>query len=230
MATGFRVFLLSVALATLPGCASVRSWFHHSSPPPAAPSADDDNAAPPRVVEPQVARRQINVPKVRSRNVELGLNYGVLSIEDFGTHPAYGIVAAYHITEDFFFQGDLGRSRAGKTSFETLNGGVQLLTESERRFTYYSLSLGYNFLPGEAFVGRGSAMTSAFYIIGGIGGTDFAGDTKFTVNFGAGYRVVPADWWTLNISVQDRVFSSDLLGTSKLTNNLEALLAVTVFF
>ena len=230
MATGLRVFLLSVALAALPGCASVRSWFHHSSPPPAAPSADDDNAAPPRVVEPQVARRQITVPKVRSRNIELGLNYGVLSIEDFGTHPAYGIVAAYHITEDFFFQGDLGRSRAGKTSFETLNGGVELLTDSERRFTYYDLSLGYNFLPGEAFVGRGSAMTSAFYIIGGIGGTDFAGDTKFTVNFGAGYRVVPADWWTLNISVQDRVFSSDLLGTSKLTNNLEALLAVTVFF
>ena len=230
MATGLRVFLLSVALAALPGCASVRSWFHHSSPPPPAASPDDDNAAPPRVVEPQVARRPIKVPKVRSRNVEVGLNYGVLSIEDFGTHPAYGIVAAYHITEDFFFQGDLGRSRAGKTSFETLNGGVQLLTDSERRFTYYDLSLGYNFLPGEAFVGRGSAMTSAFYIIGGIGGTDFAGDTKFTVNFGAGYRVVPADWWALNISVQDRVFSSDLLGTSKLTNNLEALLAVTVFF
>src|SRR5215467_8210213 len=116
MATGFRVFLLSVALATLPGCASVRSWFHHSSPPPAAPSADDDNAAPPRVVEPQVARRQIKVPKVRSRNVELGLNYGVLSIEDFGTHPSYGVTAAYHITEDFFFQAEAGRSTAAETS------------------------------------------------------------------------------------------------------------------
>ena len=229
MATGLRVLLLSVALAALPGCASVRSWFHHGTPPPAA-SADDDNTPPPRVVEPQVARRQVSVPKIRSRNVELGLNYGVLSIEDFGTHPAYGIVAAYHITEDFFFQADLGRSRAGRTSFETLNGGIDLLTESERRFTYYDLSLGYNFLPGEAFVGRGSAMTSAFYIIGGIGGTDFAGDTKFTVNFGAGYRVVPADWFAVNISVQDRVFSSNLLGTSKLTNNLEALLAATVFF
>ena len=107
MATGLRVLLLSAVLAALPGCASVRSWFHHSSPPPPA-SADDDNAPPPRVVEPQVARRQISVPKIRSRNVELGLNYGVLSIEDFGTHPAYGIVAAYHITEDFFFQADLG--------------------------------------------------------------------------------------------------------------------------
>jgi len=123
-----------------------------------------------------------------------------------------------------------GRARGGRTSFETLGGNVQLLTESERRFTYYDLSLGYNFLPGEAFIGRGIAMTSAFYLLGGIGGTDFAGDTKFTVNFGAGYRVVPADWLAVHITVQDRVFQSSLLGTTKLTNNLEARIGTTVFF
>ena len=233
METGLRVFLLTVALAALPGCATVRGWFHHgpkSTEPTEAQAVAEDNASPPRVVEPEVSRRTIKVPKVRSRNVELGLSYGVLSIEDFGTNPAYGLVAAYHITEDFFFQGEWGRSTAGKTSFETLNGGVQLLTESERRFTYYDLSLGYNFLPGEAYIGRGHAMTSAFYLLGGIGATEFAGDTKFTVNFGAGYRVVPTDWLAVHISVQDRVFNSDLLGSTKLTNNLEARLTTTVFF
>ena len=115
----------------------------------------------------------------------------MLSIEDFGTHPVYGFVAAYHITEDFFFQGGSRPLARGPHQLRDPHGGIQLLTESERRFTYYDLSLGYNFLPGEAFLGRGPAMTSAFYLIGGIGGTDFAGDTKFTVNFGAGYRVVP---------------------------------------
>jgi outer membrane beta-barrel protein len=182
------------------------------------------------VVEPEVARRQIKVPKIHNHNVEVGLYYGMLSIEDFGTHPSYGISAAYHITEDFFFQGEYGRSKAGKTSFEELNPGVSLLTDSERRFTYYDLSLGYNFLPGEVYIGRGHAMTSAFYLLGGIGGTDFAGDTKFTVNFGAGYRVVPVDWLAIHITVQDRVFQSDLLGSSKLTNNIEARIGTTVFF
>lgn len=233
METGLRVFLLTVALAALPGCSTVRGWFHpdhKSAAPTEAQAIAEDNASPPRVVEPEVSRRQIKVPKVRSRNIEVGLDYGVLSIEDFGTNPSYGLVAAYHITEDFFFQGEWGRSTAGKTSFETLNGGVQLLTESERRFTYYDLSLGYNFLPGEAYIGRGHAMTSAFYLLGGIGATEFAGDTKFTVNFGAGYRVVPTDWLAVHISVQDRVFNSDLLGSTKLTNNLEARLTTTVFF
>jgi outer membrane beta-barrel protein len=234
MESGIRVLLLTALLAALSGCASVRNWYHHrghggAAAEQAAPEPQEESA-PPRVVEPEVARRKITVPKIRSRNFELGATYGELSIEDFGSHPVYGVTAAYHITEDFFFQAEAGRSRAGRTSFETLSGNLQLLTESERRFTYYDLSLGYNFLPGEAFLGRGIALTSAFYLIGGIGGTDFAGDTKFTANFGAGYRVVPTDWLAVHITVQDRVFQSSLLGYTKLTNNLEARIGTTVFF
>src|SRR5271170_5019909 len=208
MENGIRVLLLVIALAALPGCASVRNWFHHGSTPATAggaqPAADEqsDDSPPPRVIEPEVARRQVTVPRIKSSNVELGLDYGMLSIEDFGTHPVYGLTAAYHITEDFFFQGEAGRSTGGLTSFEVLSN-IQLLTGSERRFTYYDLSLGYNFLPGEAFIGRGLALSSAFYIIGGIGGVDFAGDQKFTVNFGAGYRVLPCDWLAVHITVED---------------------------
>jgi len=235
METWVRILLLTLALAVLPGCATVRHWFHHGSK--TAQPADgttagtpDADQTPPRVIEPQVERRTIKVPRIKSSNVELGLYYGALSIEDFGTNPDYGVTAAYHITEDFFFQAEAGRSRGGRTSFETLSGNLQLLTDNERRFTYYDLSLGYNFLPGEAFVGRGFAMTSAFYLLGGFGATDFAGDTKFTVNFGAGYRLVPRDWLAVHFTVQDHVFQSSLLGVTKLTNNLEARLGTTVFF
>jgi len=97
METGIRVLLLTLALALLPGCSTVRGWFHHGhkSPSPASDTADTSGGAdtggadqsPPRVIEPQVERRQIKVPKIRSSNVELGLFYGALSIEDFGTSP-----------------------------------------------------------------------------------------------------------------------------------------------
>jgi outer membrane beta-barrel protein len=232
MESGIRVLLLMAALAAvapLSGCATVRNWFHHGSSSKNASASGDEDQAPPRVVEPEVARRQVKVPRIHSSNIELGADYGIISIEDFGSHPTYGFTLAYHITEDFFFQGEVARSRAGQTSFETLSQ-IQLLTESERRFTYYDLSLGYNFLPGEAFIGRGRAMTSAFYLLGGIGGTDFGGDTKFTVNFGAGYRVVPADWLAFHITIQNHVFQSSILGSTKLTNNLEARIGTTVFF
>jgi outer membrane beta-barrel protein len=240
METGIRVLLLTVAVATLSGCTTVSNWFHHrreardeqaqarEDAKRADQSLDDDTT--PRVVDPTVERRKINVPKIRSANVELGLDYGALSVEDFGTNPSYGATLAYHVTEDFFLQGEYGRTKAGRTSFETLAGNIQLLTPRERHFTYYDLSLGYNFLPGEAFLGRGLALSSAFYVIGGIGGVDFAGDQKFTVNFGAGYRVLPSDWLAVHITVQDRVFQSDLLGTTKLTNNIEMRIGTTVFF
>jgi outer membrane beta-barrel protein len=243
METGIRVLLLTAVLMTLPGCASVRNWFHHRSEVRQAKAdakeeqaqADaqaaqlDTDASPPRVVDPEVERRKIKVPKIRSSNVEVGIQDGFISIEDFGTQNAYGLTAAYHVTEDFFFLGEYGRAYGGRTSFETL-GQFQLLTDAERRFTYYSLSLGYNFLPGEAFIGRGIALTSAFYFVGGIGSTQFAGDDHFTVNFGGGYRVLPCDWLAIHIQVQDRVFRTDLLGVSKLTNNMEATIGTTVFF
>jgi outer membrane beta-barrel protein len=244
METGIRVLLLTAVLMTLAGCASVRDWFHHRSElrqarqqakeeaaqRDAQEAQQDADTTPPRVVDPEVERRKIKVPKIRSSNVELGLQYGFVSIEDFGTQSTYGASAAYHITEDFFFLGELGTAYAGRTSFETLGGNIQLLTGPERRFTYYDLSLGYNFLPGEAFIGRGTALTSSFYLLGGIGSTKFAGDNRFSVNFGAGYRVLPSDWLAIHIQVQDRVFRTDLLGVSKLTNNMEATLGTTVFF
>jgi outer membrane beta-barrel protein len=235
-----RVLFLTVAVASLSGCATVSNWFHHRQDARdeqaqaredarrADQSPDDDS--PPRVVEPQVERRKIKVPRIRSANVELGLNYGAISVEDFGTNQSYGATAAYHVTEDFFFQAELGKTKAGRTSFETLGGNIQLLTPPERHFTYYDLSLGYNFLPGEAFLGRGVALSSAFYILGGIGATDFAGDKKFTVNFGAGYRILPSDWLAIHFTVQDHVFQTDLLGLTKLTNNIEMRVGTTVYF
>ena len=232
METRSRVLLLTVLLAPLTGCASLHWPWQHK--PVAAAEASQDGSEPvaatPRIIDPQVARRVIKVPKIDAKNVELGPYYGALSIEDFGSNPVYGLRAAYHVTEDFYFEANVGRSTAGKTSFETLNGSLQLLKPDERRFTYYNLSLGYNFLPGEVYLGRNHAMNSALYLIGGVGSTKFAGDQHFTVNFGAGYRVLPTDWLAIHLDMQDLVFQSDLLGKNKLTNNLGAHLGATIFF
>ncbi len=235
METRARILLLTALLLPLTGCASLHWPWSRDRDRAAAeePVAEDEattSAAPPKVIEPEVERRKIKVNRIDTENVELGGYYGALSIEDFGTNPVTGIRAAFHVTEDLFFEAQFGRSKAGRTSFETLGGNVQLLTPSERRFTYYSLSLGYNLLPGEVYIGRNLAMNSALYLLGGIGSAKFAGDQRFTVNFGAGYRVLPTDWLAIHIDVQDHVFQSDLLGVDKLTNNIGAFIGATAFF
>jgi len=234
------LLLTAVCCATLmlSGCASFRwPWSkdkqveeQQTDAEAAEEEAEEQDVSPPRVIEPNVARRKIKTPRIDNENWELGAGLGFLSIEDFGTSSTYAAQLSYHVTEDFFFRLDAGQSTAGETSFETLGGDIELLTGDERRFTYYSLSLGYNFLPGEVYLGRNLAMNSTFYVLGGIGSVDFAGDDRLTINLGAGYRVLPTDWLAISIGVQDRVFDSDLLGETKVTNNIEMLLSATVFF
>lgn len=236
METRLRVLLLIAASFALGGCASLRNWFDRDTPPAEAEQTDEQAAqaeadeSAPRVIEPEVERRKIKVPRIDTENFEVGGFAGVLGIEDFGSNPVYGVTAAYHITEDFFLLGEYGTSKAGRTSYETLGGDVQLLTDDERQFTYYNVALGYNFLPGEVFLGRGLAMTSTLYVTAGVGNTEFAGDDHVTLNLGAGYRVLPTDWLSINLGLQAHMFNSDLLGTDKLTSNLQGVIGVTVFF
>jgi outer membrane beta-barrel protein len=235
-----RVVTLAVVLTSLlSGCSLWRKVFgdddqqeqRQSAIEAAAEEAEEDeDAAPPRVIEPNVARRKIKTPRIDNENWEIGGGMGFLSIDDFGTNSLYGAQFTFHVTEDVFFRADVGQSTAGRTSFETLGGDIELLTGDERRFTYYSLSFGYNLLPGEVFVGRKLAMNSGFYALVGVGSVEFGGDEHLTINFGAGYRVLPTDWLAIHIGVQDRVFDSDLLGETKVTNNIETLLSATVFF
>lgn len=235
-----RILLLTGLLGlsgSLSGCATLRHLFGTAdTTAPAAADAgastdrgEGDDTTPPRVIEPEVERRDVKVPRIRSQDFEVGGYLGTLNIEDFGAHRVFGIQAAYHITEDFFLQAEAGRSKAGRSSFEILSN-LSLLTDNERWFKYYDLSVGYNFLPGEVFLGRNHAMTSSFYILAGVGSTDFGGDSKFTGNFGGGFKILPTDWLAVHIAVEDRVFNTDLLGVNKLASNLEAHLGLTAFF
>ena len=126
--------------------------------------------------------------------------------------------------------GVVGRSRAGRTSYENLSGSAEILTDSERDYTYYGLSAGWNALPGEVFVGKNRAYNTAFYLVAGIGSTRFGGDDLFTVNAGFGYRILPSDWIAVHFDVRDYIFDTDLLGKKKIVNNLEAHLGLSVYF
>lgn len=183
-----------------------------------------------QVIQPELERRVYTEADIDTEDFEIGAFAGVMSVEDFGTNPVYGVRGAYHITEDFFLEGAYGRTDTEKTSFETLSGAAQLLTDDQRAYSYYNLSVGYNLLPGEAFIGRNHAFNTALYVIAGVGSTEFAGDSHFTINFGAGYRFLVTDFIALHIDARDHMFDSDLLGESKTTHNLEAHAGATLFF
>jgi len=215
----------------------MESWFQRllltaligvTGAPAIAASPADLDLEPLAVPEPE--RRKVKVARIDNETFEFGIYAGILNIVDFGSNTVTGMRGAVHITEDFFVEANYGRSRLDRTSYERLSGSVEILTDEQRKLTYYNLSAGYNILPGEAFVGRNRAVNGALYLLGGAGSTDFAGDQRFTVNFGVGYRMIATDWLALHVTVRDHVFNTDLLGEDQTYHNLEFSTAMTWFF
>jgi outer membrane beta-barrel protein len=182
------------------------------------------------VLEPEVERRSVSEADIDAENFEIGLWTGLMAIENFDTSPLVGARLAYHISPAVFFEAGALQARSGETSFETLSGGVDLLTDEQRDFLSYNASIAYNILPGESFIGGERAYNTAFYLIGGAGMTEFAGDENFTVNAGMGYRVLLTDWLSVRMEMRDHIFDLDVFGENRTTQNLGWSLGISGFF
>ena len=188
-----------------------------------APDASD------QVVNPDVERRDVHKPKYPSNDFEIGLFGGTYSSQNFGTAGVYGARLGYDITEDFFVEATYGLSKVSDKEFrQILPGGI--FTAEQEKLKYYDLSLGWNFLPGEVFIGKNWAKASTMYAIGGIGNTSFDSQRMQTWNFGVGAKLFLADWVALRADVRDHIYTLDLLGKRGSTQNPELTLGASFFF
>jgi outer membrane beta-barrel protein len=80
------------------------------------------------------------------------------------------------------------------------------------------------------FVGKDWAMTSAVYLIGGVGNIKFDKESHIAYDFGIGIRVLPKDWLSARFEIRDHMFSTDLLGKNELTHNFEMTLGLAAYF
>ena len=182
-----------------------------------------------QVIQPEIDRRDLKVPRIPSNDFEVGLFAGTYSTQNFGSSAVGGLRLGYHITEDIFVEGVLAQTKVSDEAFRRiLPGGV--FAQGKEKLNYYNLSAGFNVMPGESFYGRNRAKATAVYIIGGIGSTRFADQRRQTFNVGFGARLWLADWAAVQLDLRDHVFSLDLLGKRESTQNLEATAGVTFFF
>ena len=164
---------------------------------------------------------QVVVPQVDRR--------GTYSTQNFGSSAVGGVRLGYHITEDFFVEGVYAATKVSDQDFrQVLPGGV--FPQPTETLSYYNLSIGYNILPGEIFIGGAHAFPSQFFIITGVGSTKLDTQRRPTFNFGAGLRVYLTDHFALQIDARDHVFSLDLLGKRQSTQNLELTAGATAYF
>ena len=182
----FLIFIISVAI-----------------PVNAQTVEDADEETEEILIQPQIEREAFDESLIDSEDFEVSVFAGMFSIEDFGVNSVTGLKIAYHINEDYFVQLALGESTAGETSFEVLGAGAPILSADERKLTFYQINLGYNLFPGVAFVSETTTLNNAFYLIAGLGSTEFAGDDRHTLNYGFGYRILFYDALSLNVDLRD---------------------------
>ena len=192
-------------------------------------AAADAPATTDQVVLPQVDRRDVRVPRFPTTDFEIGAFAGSYSTPNFGSSPVVGLRLGYHISEDFFVEGALAQTKVSDATFrQVLPGGI--FPGTTEKLSYYNLSVGYNVLPGEVFVGSKNAKPMAFYLIGGVGSTSFNRQRQSTFNLGAGLRVYLNDRFALQLDVRDHMFSLDLLGKRQSTQNPELTAGITTSF
>jgi outer membrane beta-barrel protein len=192
------------------------------------PILAQESAGSAEVVEPAVERRALDVAAIDTENFELTGFIGWMSVEDFESDPVYGLRFAYHINPHLFVEATYAASDAGTSTAERL-GNESLRKDNDDDYTYYDASLGYNLL-SETFVSTKRTWNSSFYVIGGVGSTDLAGEDEFTVNLGFGFKVLPKDNLSIRLDARDYMFESDASGRDKTTHNIQMTLNLGWYF
>jgi outer membrane beta-barrel protein len=210
----------ALALATAAACAApLASWAQSPAQPPANP----------QVIVPEVDRRELRIPKIPSKDFEVGLFGGTYATQNFGASAVGGLRVGYHITEDFFVEAVYAATKVSDENFrQILPGGI--FPSPKETLSYYNLSVGVNVLPGEVFLGRNRAKATAVYLIGGIGSTKLDTQRRQTFNFGLGMRLLLAERAAIQVDLRDHVFSLDLLGKRQSTQNLELTTGFSWYF
>ncbi len=181
------------------------------------------------IIKPEVARRNVKIPKIDTENFEIGLITGRYSMEDFGSASVNGFRVAYHLTESVFFEGTHGETTISDTSFRNFLAGG-LFTQETIPLEYDYIAIGYNLFPGEVFPIDGVAWTSAFYLLAGAGNTNFNNKDHSTIVIGGGLRILPYDWLGLHFDAREHSFESDATGVKKTVHNTEYHIGFTVYF
>ena len=176
---------------------------------------------------PDIERREIVTPAIDTENFELAAFLSVFSVQDFTTEPKVSIHLAYHINEDFFIEGVLGQTDVGLSAAEGTSPAFD-----DRGYLDYSLNLGWNFLPGQAYYRGKNTYTTTAYLVGGIGSTDFADDSSSTLVIGGGYKVLLTDNLAIRFEAKDFITSIEdqTVANRSRQHNLSLGAGVSLFF
>ncbi len=178
---------------------------------------------------PAHSQNDTQISDVNSEVFELGLFAGVLNIGDFTSEFVIGLSAGFQASEDFFVQYNYLQTDADLSSFERSQGSF--FSGSDRQFVHYDLLVGYNLFQGEMFPTEGAANLSSFYLVAGVGDTQFGDEESFTYTYGVGYQMLVGKHYVVRADYRNYLYESSLIrGEEKTTDNAQFSIGLNYLF
>lgn len=161
---------------------------------------------------------------IKNTSMSVGIYTGLINYENFNSNYLVGLTFSYPFDEHVFIDAEFGVSGINDTEYRNI--GLPLLSEEETDVQFYTVLVGYNILPGEVYWSREKTLISSFYLIGGVGSISFDNNNYVSVQFGAGFKMGLDKNKSIRFEARDRMFDTDILGTDKLSNNIEFHLGI----
>lgn len=178
------------------------------------------------LISPPVNEKTIKEARIDKEYIELTAIYGLYAFDGFSSSPVSGARLALHLTEDIFFEGSYGMTKADQEVFRRLTART-LLTKTD--VTYWNVNVAYNLFPGQIFLNRKKTINSTIFLVWGLGETQLDDRDHFTNNFGIGYKAFITDWVDVRIQYMVHTFETDLTGINERIYNLEGTVGLAVF-
>ena len=179
--------------------------------------ADNDDSASPSTLK-----------DLDTQYFELGAYVGLLNIEDFTSEFSFGLSANFNADEHYFLQANIQFADTELSSFEQSQG--QNFTDDDRDFIHYNFLLGFNVFQGEHFFSKGKAKLSTLYVVGGVGDTEFGGESAFTYVLGVGYQLAITREILFRADYRDFIFKTNLIGNDEFTHNSQLSAGLSYLF
>ncbi len=148
------------------------------------------------------------------------------------TSSSYLVGGAYtfHISEDLALEGYFGytRQRAELIRIVENRFATDLIREDARVFVYGGHVL-WNLAYGKLRWFHARVSRFDFYLALGGGITDNSAARTLTFSGGLGLKFYPTSWFAVRLDVRDQVLNQELLGESRIVNNLLTTLGASVF-
>ncbi len=183
--------------------------------------------------QPALAGDSVAKTSNRSVNIndevfELGVTLGVINIADFGSEYVTGLNTTFRASENFFLQFNLLTAEASLSSYEENQG--RYFSGDDRTYSHYNLLLGYNIFQGEVFGSKARASLSSLYLIGGVGDTEFGGETAFTYVYGIGYQMALGRRYVLRFDNRNYIYRSSLIKEDEDVHNSQLSAGIGFLF